>query len=277
MECFVVFLILVLAAVLATGFGLGRASHGPNQAYAALTKRFGGAYHGGSLLRRPAVRFRYGHTWVTISPGSETGPAGTTQARIQWPHTETTLRVDTAASKRGETAEALTLCIGDEDFDQTYRVQGDTQEDAKRLLSEGVRWQLDRLRQSFDCPLLSLSINHGRLIVEKPLLFRRGDDLEQFTQYCLELFDQAMLACCEGIEFMDSSGEAQLIERPVCQVCGEEIESDMVFCRRCRTPHHLDCWQYTGCCSTYGCRETRYIVPELGRPVRSRQEEDNTQ
>jgi hypothetical protein len=84
---------------------------------------------------------------------------------------------------------------------------------------------------------------------------------------CLELFDQAMLTRSEGIEFVGSSHEAQLIEDPICQVCGEVVAADMVFCRRCRTPHHLDCWQYNGSCSIYGCRETRYAVPTVARPV----------
>ena len=39
----------------------------------------------------------------------------------------------------------------------------------------------------------------------------------------------------------------------VCQVCGEAIRGDHVACMKCDTPHHLDCWQYTGQCSTYGC------------------------
>jgi photosystem II stability/assembly factor-like uncharacterized protein len=39
-----------------------------------------------------------------------------------------------------------------------------------------------------------------------------------------------------------------------CQVCGEEIGPDeVVYCQNCSTPHHLDCWNYVGWCSTYGC------------------------
>lgn len=43
-----------------------------------------------------------------------------------------------------------------------------------------------------------------------------------------------------------------------CQVCGEKMESRVVFCGKCRTPHHEECWSYVGTCSTFGCREIRF-------------------
>jgi hypothetical protein len=43
-----------------------------------------------------------------------------------------------------------------------------------------------------------------------------------------------------------------------CQVCGEKMESRVVYCAKCRTPHHEECWSYVGQCSTYGCREIRF-------------------
>lgn len=44
-----------------------------------------------------------------------------------------------------------------------------------------------------------------------------------------------------------------------CQVCATAMEERVVWCRRCRTPHHLECWVYTGMCSTFGCREIGYV------------------
>ena len=52
---------------------------------------------------------------------------------------------------------------------------------------------------------------------------------------------------------------------------GETITGDAVLCRRCKTPHHQDCWQYYGACSTYGCRETRYLRPGAKRAKRARE------
>jgi hypothetical protein len=43
-----------------------------------------------------------------------------------------------------------------------------------------------------------------------------------------------------------------------CQVCGEQMDRRVVYCGKCRTPHHEECWSYIGQCSTYGCREIRF-------------------
>lgn len=43
-----------------------------------------------------------------------------------------------------------------------------------------------------------------------------------------------------------------------CPVCLEKMESRVVYCAKCRTPAHEECWSYIGNCSTYGCREIRF-------------------
>jgi len=43
----------------------------------------------------------------------------------------------------------------------------------------------------------------------------------------------------------------------VCQICGSAMDERIVYCAKCRTPHHEECWMYNGACSTYGCREIR--------------------
>lgn len=43
-----------------------------------------------------------------------------------------------------------------------------------------------------------------------------------------------------------------------CQVCLEKMDRRVVYCAKCRTPHHEECWSYMGMCSTYGCREIRF-------------------
>lgn len=40
-----------------------------------------------------------------------------------------------------------------------------------------------------------------------------------------------------------------------CPVCGMPLEANLRRCGRCRTPHHGECWDYAGGCSTYACGE----------------------
>lgn len=48
-------------------------------------------------------------------------------------------------------------------------------------------------------------------------------------------------------------------EESTCRICGEVLSAlPRVRCRRCRTPHHEECWEYVGGCSVFACgsRET---------------------
>lgn len=45
-----------------------------------------------------------------------------------------------------------------------------------------------------------------------------------------------------------------------CQVCGGTLaQGAVVRCRRCATPHHEECWTYTGECSTFACQERGFV------------------
>ncbi len=266
MECFIALLFFGFVALLVSGVGAGLGPGSSSRAYQALTNRFGGVYQRRSLLRLPSVRFRYGLTWVTITQGPKRGSMRSTQAQIHWEDRYLDLAVEPSSPFALGQSPGRRNLTGDPSFDERFQVVTRQDAAARKLLSDGVRWQLNKLYQFFDTSL-RWTIRNGLMVIEKPALLRRSEDLEQFTQLCLELFDQAMLTRSEGIEFVGDENEAQLIEDPICQVCGEEIRSEMVFCRRCRTPHHLDCWQYNGCCAIFGCRETRYAVPAVAQAI----------
>ncbi len=54
-----------------------------------------------------------------------------------------------------------------------------------------------------------------------------------------------------GVEWIDVGGSWR---RGVCL-----LGSGVVRCAACRTPHHEDCWRWTGECATYACRERRWV------------------
>jgi hypothetical protein len=60
-----------------------------------------------------------------------------------------------------------------------------------------------------------------------------------------------------------SEGESLLSVGGNCQVCGTAMTAEIVFCARCRTPHHEECWSYAGSCATYACGESRSLsIPD---------------
>jgi hypothetical protein len=77
------------------------------------------------------------------------------------------------------------------------------------------------------------------------------------------LFEAALRTRSTGIEFV---GEVAIdakepdAEESKCQVCGEPLAKDLVYCGGCRTPHHRECWEYFGGCSTYACGEKKYVT-----------------
>jgi hypothetical protein len=244
-------LVFGLLLVMASGIGLGIGPRGQSRAFQYLARAVGGRFQRGGLWRGPNVRFRYGSTWVLVTQTASAGRPGRTQAILSWPDAKCQFQLETPPRSSGGAA---------------LSVSGSEQAEVDKLLSDGVRWQIARLQQCRAQYGLRLSIARGRFVVETPALIRRGADLEEFTRLALELFDQALLTCGEGIEFVEHD-QAQPVGEPVCPVCCGPIRSELVFCRRCRTPHHLECWRYNGGCSTYACRETRYAIPRVARPI----------
>jgi hypothetical protein len=59
--------------------------------------------------------------------------------------------------------------------------------------------------------------------------------------------------------------EVAAVPRPIlaqspCHVCGASLgQGTVVYCSRCATPHHEDCWTYAQECSTFACRERRFV------------------
>jgi hypothetical protein len=125
--------------------------------------------------------------------------------------------------------------VGAEDFDGSYEIHSNCVADARALLTDAVRWQIEKLRRFLRNDDIFISISHGRILVKKPALIRSYEELDEFVQLALELYDQAMLTRSVGIEFVNENN-AQPITEAICQVCGENISTEMVFCRRCKPP-----------------------------------------
>jgi hypothetical protein len=80
-----------------------------------------------------------------------------------------------------------------------------------------------------------------------------------------------LLAAVPGFEH-EPSVEVTAITRAAlaesqCQVCGGSLgQGTVVYCRRCATPHHEDCWIYATECSTFACRERRFLRASAPAP-----------
>tara|TARA_B100002052_G_scaffold286425_1_gene300298 strand:+ start:551 stop:1393 length:843 start_codon:yes stop_codon:yes gene_type:complete len=279
-ECILAFALIVIVLTAAIIWGVLYAlGYGKSHACARLAQKYHGQVLRGYLFGRPRVQFLYGRELFHLSARklNHSSRSVVTQIECSWPDPEFQCEVFTrgfTAVKSGvplsNSADLLSKVGG------YFQVHTNDERRAEQFLSEGVQWELSKLLAIQGDQQVYLRVDQGALCIRKLTWLTRFEYLDEFTLVALELFDQAMLTRSDGIAFIDA-GAAQIIDEARCQVCGEDILSDMVFCRRCKTPHHIECWHYNGSCSIFGCQETRYSVPMVADSVtETSSEEDET-
>lgn len=274
MECMLVFfavLVTLLAVMLVATRG-ARNSTRLRSAYRQLAVRRSGSYRSTGWFRHPQVRLLYGSAVVYVEPlpaaaGRQTT---TTGFRIDWPDPKLRCEIFGPPNLYRRLMPNLpTLSIGPAEFASRFRTYGDDPAEIASLLNGAVIWQIQKLRHFLGSGNVRITFGDGLMTVEKLPLIRRGDELLTFVDLAIELYDQAMLTRSAGIEFVADDSAAQVLESVMCRVCGEAIEVELVFCQRCKTPHHRDCWHFNGTCSVFGCGETQFAVPRLASAVKA--------
>lgn len=271
MECVIAFL-LVFVGVLALGgisalnrLGAGRL----DRALKRLSQRYGGTYIAGGWFSAPAIQFHYGNERVPVVVFTgKRGKRRYTHVVIDWPDPHARLEILSRWAYLPDQREfrGLYECTIDAEFDHRYVVLSNDPRDASRTLTDPVKWQVQRLRGFFGDDFIHISVRRGELEIVKQRQVGSYEQVDEFLRSALQLFDQAMLTRSEGIDFVAGGGPV-VVQEAVCQVCGEDIVTDMVFCRRCSTPHHLECWQYVGACAIYGCQEKNYVAPHVADSI----------
>jgi hypothetical protein len=131
--------------------------------------------------------------------------------------------------------------------------------DGYRLLSDGVRQQVGLLRQTPFLSNIEVELHAGRLIVRKQWASVVPENAVRYLEQALAFRDQLLLSNSGQISFMEDSAPIAIGEA-TCRVCGEAVTEPVVICTRCKTPHHLDCWQYSQGCSVYACGGKEYVA-----------------
>ncbi len=279
MECLLAFLCLLAFATFAIRAAAGEGSTGKRRrGYQQVAKQFSGRFSPGGWFGQPLVRFRYGDTFVVLGEATlrATHPVRCTQLRINWADNKVRAELVSRGGQTNPIAARGMTAIETEDtqFDDCIAIRASDELEMKRFLSDGVRWQIVRLAELSGDHDLYVSIDAGYLYVQTSKLLRSFEALKIFIENSLALYDQAMITRAVGIEFVDD-GEAVTLEHVICKVCGEEIGGEeMVYCGRCKTPHHAECWQYAGACSVYGCLEKTCRRPQAATAVNQQRASD---
>lgn len=136
------------------------------------------------------------------------------------------------------------VSVGEPAFDDAYVVKSSDERWAQKLFSRDLARTILQQRVNVDLTM-------SRLMLRRDDSLWEPDALQSFAEGCLAILER--LAAVTGMK-VGVKVESVETAAGICQVCGAPIEKPVV-CSRCRTPHHQDCWDYVGGCSTFACGE----------------------
>lgn len=159
--------------------------------------------------------------------------------------------------------------VGDPDFDRRFLLRSNDPGRLVQFLDGRTRDTLTGLSLLDGMAEVDVSLDQFRLLVVKRGRLSGAEEVEfrslaGLLGHLLFQFLGAPVPAADspGIRFIDGAAAepADAADSAVvaCPVCGEEITGRHVACSLCATPHHRDCWDYNGRCSTYGCETERF-------------------
>ena len=239
-----------------------------NLILAPIRKRFGAENLRASRLGelnvfRPALMFDYGRTMAKLKHFGSPWRRRRTQ--------KTVLETDFLSLPNGKFVRVISrdedkrrdfdrMETEDEEFDREFFVYTNQPSLAKRLLTDAVRWKMIEIKNLQQAEI-QFELDKGKLNTSSNQWFQSGAELLDFVQGGLELFDQLMLHNADGVEFLKEN-QAAVMEDFRCPICSDDVMHDMVVCKRCKTPHCAECWEYNGKCATFACMEERCVRVE---------------
>jgi len=266
-ECLIAcVLVLVISVAMMVIFTTGvhtRATRW-NEAFSHVARQFHGAYTGGGWFSEPSVRLMYGQAHARLSCYS-LGRSGTSVVQMVIEQKEVRCRCEMLSRPSTVTLVPSLAGLTEVELDwgqqfARWQVAAVDYDEARHVMTDAIRLSLDRIWLH---PLprdTAVSLLPGWIVIRKVWDSPRASDLAQFVELGCSLNDQVQLAAVAGIEFI-AGDEAQLIDEALCCVCCERLTHEIVLCVRCKTPHHRDCWEYSGGCSTYGCGGRMCFTP----------------
>lgn len=249
---------IIIFLVVTSGIPLPFRSRDRARPWRRLARQYNGVFTGIGLFTSPMLRFRYGSARASLTANRREA-----KFTISWPDPETQCDLISRSDHgRPAVSRLPELQTGDRDFDWSYRVHAGDQQAATGLLTAHVRAELQRVAKQNGGGRVLVSFRPGQLTIVKQAKLSTYDQLVLFMRACTSLYDQALLTRAEGIDFCEDD-DFRPLDEVKCQVCGEDIGEELVFCARCRTPHHQECWEYYGSCTVYGCQETDFERPRV--------------
>jgi hypothetical protein len=223
-----------------------------------------GEVHARQLFQSPKVSFIHQGARALLSVYEPGDSSGSLQTQLTytvpegWPY-----RLEIFPQRRPEdgSPSAPGIRTGEPDFDARFVVKSNDERFARDYLDGAARQAVEDLRSLLGNDRILVSVNPSRLMVRKESVIDSPETLGTLADLAGRLHDRidVFWQRASGIEILEDAPAENAAAQVVCPICGSKIaEEAKVVCRRCRTPHHEDCWEFNGRCSTYACGEKRF-------------------
>ena len=205
--------------------------------------------------REPAVNTTVHFTHLNISLPT---PGATTLPRLEIRHQ---LLIDQRQHDLYPYPGNQDIQIGYPNFDDAFVILGKDPQRIGEFLTPEVQAAivtLSRFESFGQEDDLHLETYDGWLRISKHYLVRTDAELSQLVSFSKALVD-VIQQQTSGIQFLGTAAPV-IAQDTQCRVCGDPLSNQVVFCAKCRSPHHQDCWQYIGRCSVYGCGHQQFVA-----------------
>ncbi|MBI4566108.1 MAG: hypothetical protein HY716_15590 [Planctomycetes bacterium] len=150
---------------------------------------------------------------------------------------------------------------GDSEFDARLAVASANAPFVREFLDPPTRAAIVDLRKLLANDHVHVSLSPARLMIRKKGILASHHELSLFARLSDQICDRVatLWQRANGIEIVEDA-PARSDEIPTCRVCGHRVPPEgRVYCRRCRTPHHEDCWRFNEGCCIFACGEKRCL------------------
>ena len=174
-----------------------------------------------------------------------------------WPEPGLRIRISPETPETKRLAGVRDIQVGAADFDAAFIVESNHEDRLLAMMDPLVRELIFAIGTE-----LQLMISGGRVQLDLVQPMTTNEESKQ-AQVRIETF-MALVAKMSSIAGGHDTPDGLHLtriqsEKAICLVCGDccsEDKDQLVVCTICESPHHRECWDYFGSCSTFACPST---------------------
>lgn len=214
--------------------------------------KLGGRRVGGGVISAPEIRFSLdGCPAVLRFPGRASSNSPCTRVEVSlkargWFKIASRTFSDGLFKLFG----ARDIEVGVPDFDARYMIEASSESLIRSIFRPDRRERaVEAVRRLERHPGPRVELRESTLEVEVVANLREADELlrlartaREFAEWIVGARPEAGIVWVKGV---DGPG--------ACPVCASALAEGVVRCMGCATPHHRECWDYAGECSTFAC------------------------